>query len=197
MSQEEVEVVDLSKKTVAELKNECKERGLKVSGNKAELIERLEEYMKEHEGAEITEDDLLEEPDVSIEEETKENTVTETPKEATPVKTPVEEDLTQKKLSRAERFGIESTEVLENKKEKRAARFGLESNGKSKETSELAEKKRARAERFGTQNGTTKKSKLEGMDVEVDDEKIKARQARFGVQVETDKKKARAARFAL
>ena len=32
--------------------------------------------MKEHEGAEITEDDLLEEPDVSIEEETKENTVT-------------------------------------------------------------------------------------------------------------------------
>ena len=30
--------------------------------------------MEKHEGAEITEDDLLEEPDVSLEEETKENT---------------------------------------------------------------------------------------------------------------------------
>merc|ERR1711937_1068765 len=58
---------------MGELKKECKERSLKVSGTKAELIERLEEYMQQHEGAEIEEDDLLEEPDVSLEEESKEN----------------------------------------------------------------------------------------------------------------------------
>jgi len=40
MSQEDVTVIDLSKKTLAELKDECKERGLKVSGKKADLVER-------------------------------------------------------------------------------------------------------------------------------------------------------------
>jgi hypothetical protein len=33
---------DFSSMTVAELKEECKNRGLKVSGKKAELIERLQ-----------------------------------------------------------------------------------------------------------------------------------------------------------
>lgn len=40
MSQEEVTVIDLSEKTNVEMKSMCKERGLKVSGNKSELIER-------------------------------------------------------------------------------------------------------------------------------------------------------------
>ena len=53
-----------------------------------------------------------------------------------------------RKIFRAERFGIESKEVIESKKNQRAARFGLEANGKPKD--EADEKKRARAERFGS-----------------------------------------------
>lgn len=197
MSQEEVTVIDLSKKTLAELKEDCKERGLKVSGKKADLIERLEEYMTKNEGAEIEEDDLLEEPDVSLEEETKENVEEEKVDDADQLEInaePTEDDMTKKKLSRAERFGIESKEVIDNKKDQRAARFGLNANGAG-DKSEADDKKRARAERFGTQNGSNKKSKLEGVDITVDPEKLKKRQERFGVTVETDKKKARAARF--
>ena len=88
------EVVDLASKTVTELKAECKARNLPVSGKKSELISRfihtfinseegltskwplyfrLEDYMTKNEGAEITEDDLLEEPDVSLGEESQEN----------------------------------------------------------------------------------------------------------------------------
>merc|ERR1712228_29918 len=172
------------------------------SGKKADLIERLEEYMEKHEGAEITEDDLLEEPDVSLEEETKENVEQAKENEVDQLEitaeeiAPTEDDMKQKKLSRAERFGIESKEVIDSKKDQRAARFGLQkSNGTTTDTSEADAKKRARAERFGAQNGSNKKSKLEGMDVTVDPEKLKKRQERFGVTVETDKKKARAARF--
>ena len=39
-------------------------------------ILRLEDYMTKNEGAEITEDDLLEEPDVSLGEESQENVST-------------------------------------------------------------------------------------------------------------------------
>jgi len=203
---QEVTVIDLSKMSAVELKKECKERSLKVSGTKAELIERLEEYMQQHEGAEIEEDDLLEEPDVSLEEESKENQVEENAaekekspeKETTEKPAKAEEDPEAKKLSRAERFGIESKEVIESKKNQRAARFGLEANGKPK--NEVDEKKRARAERFGTANGSGgKKSKLEGTDVGMDAEKLKARRERFGLPVaggDADKKAARAARFA-
>ena len=35
--------------TVVELKEECKKRGLAVGGKKAELVERLEEYVKANE----------------------------------------------------------------------------------------------------------------------------------------------------
>merc|ERR1712110_608811 len=166
-----------------------------VSGKKADLIERLEEYMTKNEGAEIEEDDLLEEPDVSLEEETKENVEEEKVDDADQLEInaePTEDDMTKKKLSRAERFGIESKEVIDNKKDQRAARFGLNANGAG-DKSEADDKKRARAERFGTQNGSNKKSKLEGVDITVDPEKLKKRQERFGVTVETDKKKARAA----
>ena len=66
---------------------------------------------------------------------------------------------------RAERFGIESKEVIASKKNQRAARFGLEANGKPK--NEVDEKKRARAERFGTANGSG------GKKVKINLEKLK------------------------
>lgn len=34
---------------VVELKEECKKRGLPVSGKKADLVERLEEYVRDNE----------------------------------------------------------------------------------------------------------------------------------------------------
>merc|ERR1712242_65726 len=52
-------------KTVAELKAECKARGLPVTGKKQELIDRL----TANESEKSMEDDLLEEPDVSLGEE--------------------------------------------------------------------------------------------------------------------------------
>ena len=51
------EVIDLHSMKVTELKQELKSRGLPVSGAKAELIERLENYMQEHEGVEVVEEE--------------------------------------------------------------------------------------------------------------------------------------------
>ena len=52
-------------KTVAELKAECKARGIPVTGKKQELIDRLTQAESEK----SMEDDLLDEPDVSLGEE--------------------------------------------------------------------------------------------------------------------------------
>jgi len=184
---------DYSKKTVAELKDDCKERGLPVTGKKQELIDRLVS------NEETEEDALLQEPDVSLEEPSEEKS--DSPAEAEspqkePEPAPTEDEITKKKLSRAERFGLESAEVVEVKKNERAARFGL--NKEENEKKEAEDKKRARAERFGSAKiaNQVKKSKLEGIDVELDEEKLKKRRERFGVTEETDKKKMRAARFA-
>ncbi|CBY14882.1 unnamed protein product [Oikopleura dioica] len=199
-------------KTVADLKKECKERGLKVSGTKAELVERIEEAIAEgNDTLETTggniEDELLaevEEPEPVLADQTEEKKSEEAveeeeaPKEIEKEASPAaEEDEVAKKISRAERFGIEAEEIVEKKKMSRAERFGLPAAEKAK----TDEKKRARAERFGTANGTTgataKKSKLEGMDVSIDPEKVKKRMERFGAIDDADsKKKQRAARFA-
>jgi len=49
----EEEVFDLSKMKMAELKAELGARGLKTSGKKAELIDRLQTYMEENEDVEV------------------------------------------------------------------------------------------------------------------------------------------------
>merc|ERR1712062_681774 len=181
------EMIDFSSKTVAELKAECKSKGLPVSGKKQELIDRLEEYMKEQASAEITEDDLLQdEPDVSIGEESQEQESPPAEKVEEPVPEPTQPvDDMEKKKSRAERFGLPTNGTAVSK------------TG-STEDSEMAAKKKSRAERFGLTVDQKRKAKLEGMDVAVDVEKIKKRQERFGnissVAVD-DKKAARAARF--
>merc|ERR1711908_81115 len=109
-------------KTVAELKAECKARGLPVTGKKQELIDRL----TANESEKSMEDDLLEEPDVSLGEESQE---TEQPAEAeseekaeeqapAPVDNGVSEadEMEKKKLERAKKFGIEAPEVVNDKK---------------------------------------------------------------------------------
>merc|ERR1712021_311769 len=61
-------------KTVAELKTECKSRGIPVTGKKQELIDRL----MAAENDKSMEDDLLDEPDVSLGEEVGQETAEET-----------------------------------------------------------------------------------------------------------------------
>ncbi|KAL1549463.1 protein MODIFIER OF SNC1 11-like isoform X1 [Salvia divinorum] len=98
----------------------------------------------------------------------------------------------QKKMKRAERFGMPITLSEEEKRNSRAERFGKASAAGGLDSSKQSEdlKRKARAERFGIA-----KSAL------ADEEaKKKARQARFGStpvtdSAEEDKKKARALRF--
>ena len=62
------EVIDLHSMKVTELKQELKSRGLPVSGAKAELIERLENYMQEHEGVEVVEEEETEDSVEKVDE---------------------------------------------------------------------------------------------------------------------------------
>jgi len=189
-------------KTVAELKTECKSRGIPVTGKKQELIDRL----MAAENDKSMEDDLLDEPDVSLGEEvgqeTAEETVTEpasenaadeTEETAAPVAAVADDvdEMEKKKLERAKKFGIEDAPQLADvKKKSRAERFGLVNepvqNGKngasenSEESEELDSKKKSRAERFGLNINQKRKAKLEGMDVGIDAEKLKKRSERFG-----------------
>merc|ERR1712227_460658 len=161
-------------KTVAELKAECKSRGLPVTGKKQELIDRL----TANESEKSLEDDLLEEPDVSLGEESQETEqATEQPATEEPVAEATEKteqpeekvdeaaELEKKKLERAKKFGIEAPEVVEDKKKSRAERFGLTNTNQSAEKDELDAKKKSRAERFGLNINQKRKAKLEGMDV--------------------------------
>ncbi|XP_057779063.1 protein MODIFIER OF SNC1 11 isoform X2 [Salvia miltiorrhiza] len=98
----------------------------------------------------------------------------------------------QKKMKRAERFGMPITLSEEEKRNSRAERFGTASAADGVDSTKQSEdlKRKARAERFGIAKS-----------VSADEEaKKKARLARFGSTpvtdpAEEDKKKARALRF--
>ncbi|CAA0842886.1 Protein MODIFIER OF SNC1 11 [Striga hermonthica] len=97
----------------------------------------------------------------------------------------------QKKMKRAERFGMPVRMTEEEKRSSRSERFGSGSAAKVSDTKASEDlKRKARAERFGIVQSA-----------QTDEEtKKKARLARFGStpntdSVEEDKKKARALRF--
>ncbi|KAK8659932.1 hypothetical protein V6N13_030122 [Hibiscus sabdariffa] len=99
----------------------------------------------------------------------------------------------QKKIRRAERFGVPVQLSEQEKRNSRAERFGTASGSKGSEASKQSEevKRKARAERFGLAVPST------AVD---DEEKKKARLARFAPYakpdtVEGEKRKARAIRF--
>ena len=221
MASEEEVYIDLRKLKIPELKKELQFRGLKTSGNKQELIDRLEQYMEEHEGAEVADDDLLKEEgevddhladdkkiedvltsDKEIEKKSVEddNAVQE---EESPDKASAVTDLhtsgeltDQEKLAvRAKKFGMTITDMnSEARKVARSQRFGTGTIGSAEAPN--AEILKKRAERFGVvTSGTVMQSKEE--------ERRRKRQARFGDSSATtglgdvDKKKRRAERFGL
>lgn len=100
---------------------------------------------------------------------------------------------TQKKIRRAERFGMPVQMSEEEKRNTRAERFGTGSKTQGSEVSKTSEelKRKARAERFGLPVPSS---------VSEEEAKRKARLARFAPypktdSVEEDKRKARALRF--
>ncbi|XP_029631479.1 SAP domain-containing ribonucleoprotein isoform X3 [Salmo trutta] len=159
-------VVELQKLKLAELKQECAVRGLAVKGNKGDLIGRLQAYLEEHED-EVNEEEVLGE----LEDNPKEEEISETPAEVAVEEAAVPEKDAEKKVvkitapsvaderlqKRAERFNLPAT--ADSKKEARAARFGLPapspaskpgaSVANSKLTVEVDEKLKKRKERFG------------------------------------------------
>lgn len=199
---EQTEVIDLSAKTVTELKQECKDRDLPTTGKKQDLIERLEEYMKEHEGAEITEDDLLEEPDVSLGDEGQEpdsaeskaieaevtgepevENPAEPEKEVVKETEPVNEPEVQKETASEKAAKLKAEkEEMERKKLERAKKFGIESKEVEKD------KKKSRAERFGLNNGSSGTTTTDTAAVEANGNKKKSRAERFGLTINAKRK---------
>merc|ERR1711874_605382 len=148
-------------------------RGLKVTGNKDELQERLMEALEAAEDVDDeTEASLLEGGTPGKKTPNKRVSISSAAPqvkifkrdEAAPAATD-EEKTPQEK--RAERFGMPMS--TEAKKAARAARFGIV--GKAEKKAEEEEKKAARAAKFGTG-----KKVLTPADIE----QLKARAARFG-----------------
>ncbi|KAJ4908889.1 Protein MODIFIER OF SNC1 11 [Raphanus sativus] len=111
----------------------------------------------------------------------------------------VDADDIQKKIRRAERFGVSVKLTEEEKRNSRAERFGTVAAVKDSQGTKKAEelKRKARADRFGVPalSSTTKVDSTEE-----EEAKKKARLARFGNgskvdSAEDDKRKARALRF--
>ena len=51
--------MDLNKMKMSELKGELAARGLKISGKKSELVDRLQQYLEEHEDAEVEDEFVM------------------------------------------------------------------------------------------------------------------------------------------
>ncbi|KAL0728716.1 hypothetical protein Bca4012_024809 [Brassica carinata] len=112
---------------------------------------------------------------------------------------PVDDDV-QKKIRRAERFGVSVKLTEEEKRNSRAERFGTVAAVKDSEGTKKAEdlKRKARADRFGVPASSS--SLTIKVDKTEEEAKKKARLARFGKDTkvdsaEDDKRKARALRF--
>jgi len=186
------EVIDLHSMKVTELKAELKSRGLPVSGAKAELIERLENYMQEHEGVEVVEEEETEE---SVEneaasgekasddkvEESASNDISVNANESQNNGEIVEEESAsspapQNSISTAEEETAEKVNMSNvSEKDKKAARANRFAGGNiTGNTTDELNKKQSRADRFGiTESKSTNKSDKS--------ESLKRRAERFGL----------------
>lgn len=216
---EEEVYVDLRKLKMTELRKELQDRGLKTSGNKQDLVDRLEQYMQEHEGAEVADDELLKEEgeadehlnddhkieDVSltsdkeqektaVPEAVTENDDKDAESEITALQTPAVAVTDEERLKlRAKKFGLTTADMNPDaRKAARSARFGTGGGAQAPGADVL----KKRVERFGNVAADTPKGSA-------DDERRRKRLARFGGDAATadsgdvDKKKQRAERFGL
>jgi len=171
---------DYSKMKVAELKEALQAKGLPASGNKADLIERLQTSEA------IAEDDILDQDDSMTEEAIKQ----------------AEEELKSQSPTKLKRTQIASPNKTESKPAENGKGKENEPAAKKTETSaskdDMAEKIKSRAERFGgfqsddakkaaraakfgdmlAKQGTAGKISSAGTDVDVD--LLKKRADRFG-----------------
>ncbi|XP_070566780.1 SAP domain-containing ribonucleoprotein-like isoform X1 [Ptychodera flava] len=209
------ELVDVKKLKVAELRKLLQEKGLDSKGNKAELVERLQEHISANgdvtlsqlAGTTEDEEDVLG-PDEEEEEEEegeeekieKTNETGETsPEKPTVIKIsteikPVTSPVAKVKPSIISTEGLTEAEKIA----KRAQRFGAPVSADAK--------KAARAERFGIANQQSKTSSIKSGSTSVsvgDLDKIRKRAERFGESVsstavkleEVERKKRRLERF--
>lgn len=183
--------VDYSKMKVAELKEALQSKGLPASGNKADLIERLQTSEA------IVEDDILDQDDSMTEEAIKQ----------------AEEELKSQSPTKVKRaqIGFNKTESksAESEKGKENEPTDGEIETKSSPTKDdVAEKIKSRAERFGGfQSDDAKKAaraakfgdmlgkqegggKISSACSEVDVDQLKKRADRFGTATSTALKKA-------
>lgn len=186
------EVIDLHSMKVTELKAELKSRGLPVSGAKAELIERLENYMQEHEGVEVVEEEDTEEANVSGSsaekasddkvEENASNDISVNANDSQNNGEIVEEESAsspppQNSISTAEEETSDNKVNLSkaSEKDKKLARANRFAGGSiTGNTTDELNKKQNRADRFGIaeSKSTTKSDKAEN---------LKRRAERFGL----------------
>lgn len=192
---EEDEIIDLHSMKVVELKQELRTRSLPVSGTKAELIDRLEKYMTEHEGVEaVDEEEIDEKVDEQPDKKSQVPEKVESPKPQTslslaeedeepakPVKNIADSD---KKQARTERFGSSDAD---DKLTKRLERFGTNNKKIHNNITGDTDTLKKRAERFGISSDQSTKSITK---VENDDKK-KTRAERFGLTAKiTDSRSA-------
>merc|ERR1739838_1188403 len=185
-------VLDLTKMKMADLKKELQLRDLKVSGNKQELIQRLQQYLEEHEGAEIEDggedeallaegNDQMKEKDEKMDEESTENLEKEledeelekTEEVTEKVEEAVEEIKAANDTQEHKKEAVVKAVTVEEAKAERAKKFGIKVADK---VVPEEKKKEERTKRFG-------KSSITDHKVEVDTEKLKQRAARFGTVI--------------
>ncbi|XP_070566781.1 SAP domain-containing ribonucleoprotein-like isoform X2 [Ptychodera flava] len=200
------ELVDVKKLKVAELRKLLQEKGLDSKGNKAELVERLQEHISANGTTEDEEDVLGPDEEEEEEEEGEEEKIEKTnetgetsPEKPTVIKIsteikPVTSPVAKVKPSIISTEGLTEAEKIA----KRAQRFGAPVSADAK--------KAARAERFGIANQQSKTSSIKSGSTSVsvgDLDKIRKRAERFGESVsstavkleEVERKKRRLERF--
>ncbi|CAD5112538.1 DgyrCDS1748 [Dimorphilus gyrociliatus] len=196
------DVEDYSKLKVVDLRKLCKEKGLDHSGNKADLVNRLQERAAEEEIGDLTADiggddvtdDVLNDGELSdpndddhVKDGDKSTVSNSNPEQGKPNKKPEEKEPTQPKSEsassaatkleeRAKRFGGFVSD--EAKKAHRAARFGQATS---------PDVLKRRAERFGQVNSTKDSAKSANTDTSASSEKLLERAKRFGIQTKETK----------
>jgi len=195
MSDQE-EVIDLHSMKVTELKSELKSRGLPVSGAKADLIDRLETYMREHEGVEVVE----EEEEESVEKASDEKSSAEKV-EAESNDISVNANESQEKVNEEEEVAgspppqnsistneeeTDQSATVENlltgltEKDRKMARANRFAGGSiTGNTIDELKKKNERANRFGTESSTNTSSSAKP-------DTLKRRAERFGLPLKNE-----------